>query len=56
MEEYLKNGEFKDGSMKPKVEASLNFLKNRKSGIAIITDIENAYDALNLKTGTIMEN
>ena len=55
MEEYLKNGEFKDGSMKPKVEASINFVKNTKGGKAIITDIENAYNALNLKCGTIVE-
>lgn len=53
---YLNNNEFGEGSMKPKVEASINFLNNNKNGVAIITDIENAYDALNKKTGTIMEN
>ena len=56
IKEYLKNGEFGEGSMKPKIEASLNFLNNKKDGIAIITDIESAYDALNMKSGTIMEN
>ena len=50
---YLANNEFKAGSMKPKVEACLNFL-NRKNQKAIITNIENAIDAINLKKGTII--
>lgn len=50
---YLDNDEFKSGSMKPKVEACLNFVTDNKK-IAIITDIENAINALNQKVGTII--
>ncbi len=56
IEEYLKNNEFGEGSMKPKVIASLRFLEKSKDAKAIITDIESAYDALNGLKGTIMEN
>ena len=51
---YLKNDEFKAGSMKPKIEACINFVKD-KNKIAIITDIENALDALEFKAGTIIK-
>ena len=50
---HLANNEFKSGSMKPKVEACLNFLEN-KNQKAIITTIENALEAINLKKGTII--
>ena len=53
IEKYLNANEFKSGSMKPKVEACLNFLQN-KNQKAIITTIENAYEAINLKKGTII--
>lgn len=51
---YLENDEFKAGSMKPKVEACINFVKD-KNKLAIITDIENALDALEFKAGTIIK-
>ena len=51
---YLKNDEFKAGSMKPKIEACISFVKD-KNKIAIITDIENALDALEFKAGTIIK-
>ena len=50
---YLNNDEFKSGSMKPKIEACLNFVTDNKK-VAIITDIENAINALNQKAGTII--
>ena len=56
MRKYLENNEFRAGSMKPKVEACLNFLERNNKGIAVITNIENAIDALNLKKGTIISN
>ncbi len=56
LEKYLANDEFKTGSMKPKVEACLAFVKEKKNRIAIITDIEHAYEAINLKKGTIIRN
>ena len=56
MRKYLENNEFRAGSMKTKVEACLNFLESNDKGIAVITNIENAIDALNLKKGTIISN
>ena len=56
MKKHLENNEFRAGSMKPKVEACLNFLESNNKGIAVITTIENALDALNLKKGTIIKN
>ena len=48
---YMENKEFKEGSMKPKVEACVEFVKNTKK-VAIITSLEKALPALNGKTGT----
>ena len=56
LRKHLENNEFQDGSMKPKIEACLNFLNNKKDGIAIITSIDNLEDALTLKKGTIIKN
>jgi len=49
---YLENGEFPPGSMGPKIEAALDFLKTGKR--VIITDIEHAEKALNGKAGTLI--
>jgi carbamate kinase len=50
-ERYLIEGHFLAGSMGPKVEASIRFLK--KGGKrAIITSLDGALDGLNGKTGT----
>ncbi len=51
---YLNDNEFKAGSMKPKIEACINFVKD-KNKTAIITDIENALSALEYKAGTIIK-
>ena len=48
---YMENKEFKEGSMKPKVEACVEFVKNIKK-VAIITSLEKALPALKGKTGT----
>lgn len=53
---YNENHEFSEGSMKPKVEAAIEFVKIKKSNIAIITSIENAYEALLGNKGTIIRN
>jgi carbamate kinase len=50
-EGYLKEGQFAKGSMGPKVEAAMRFLKGGGTR-AIITSLEKAKDALNDKTGT----
>jgi len=51
IEMHLANGEFADGSMKPKIEACLNFLENGGKE-AIITSIPKCLAALRGKTGT----
>jgi len=52
MIKYNEEGHFYKGSMKPKVEASIEFIKNNNKGTAIITSIENALNALNGISGT----
>ena len=56
MIKYNTEGHFLSGSMKPKVEACISFLNEREDGTAIVTTIEKAYDAINLKAGTIIKN
>lgn len=51
MEEYLREGHFPSGSMGPKVEAALQFLKNGGKE-AIIASIDSAWDALEGRAGT----
>jgi carbamate kinase len=53
---YIKQGQFARGSMLPKVEACIEFVKNNKESIAIITSLEKAKDALNGNTGTKISN
>ena len=52
--EYLNNNEFKSGSMKPKIEACLQFVTS-DNRLAIITDITHASEAIELKEGTIIK-
>lgn len=49
---YLKEGHFYEGSMKPKIEASIDFLESRKKGKVIITSIDKIKEALKGKAGT----
>jgi len=51
MEKYMEEGHFPPGSMGPKVEAAINFIKNggRKT---IITSIEKAWEAMEGRGGT----
>jgi carbamate kinase len=49
----MEEGHFAEGSMKPKIEASLNFLENSSNGsAALITDPGNIARALRRETGT----
>lgn len=48
--EYKKAGNFKAGSMLPKLEAAVSFAK--KGGVGIITDIDHLKEALRGKAGT----
>ena len=51
LEKYYKEGHFPSGSMGPKVEASINFVRNGGKR-AIITSIGKAWEALEGKAGT----
>ncbi len=55
LEQYLKEGHFAKGSMYPKVEASINFVKSGKNKTAIIASLDNAKEAFKLKAGTIVK-
>ena len=50
--EYIENGEFAKGSMLPKVEACVDFVKGTNNGVAIISALKDGLKALNGKTGT----
>jgi len=52
-ENYMKEGHFGEGSMKPKVEASINFVRAGGER-AIITALNKALEALEEKAGTII--
>lgn len=45
-QKYIDEGQFAKGSMLPKVEACMQFVKNYSKGEAIITSLENAANAL----------
>lgn len=51
---YNNEGHFSKGSMKPKVEAAIDFLMGDKNRTAIITSIDNAYNAIKGISGTII--
>jgi len=51
MQAWLDEGHFLEGSMKPKVEAALSFLKNRGSR-AVIAHLDDLTDAVDGKAGT----
>ena len=53
MAKYLEEGHFAKGSMYPKVQAVLNFLKNNNK-TAVIASLDNAKEAFKLKAGTII--
>ena len=53
---YMNNGEFAKGSMLPKVEACIDFVKANPGKIAIIGSLEKASMALNGTSGTIIYN
>lgn len=53
-EQYIKEGAFEEGSMLPKVEASISFVSAGTKRKAIITKLDKALDGLNGKTGTLI--
>lgn len=55
MKTYLQEGHFKEGSMKPKIEAAIQFLENGGQKV-VITNPEHILAALEGKTGTIIRD
>lgn len=51
---YIEEGQFAPGSMLPKVEAAMKFVRSNPSKKAIITSLDKAIDALEGKTGTVI--
>ena len=51
-EQYIKEGHFAPGSMLPKIEAAIMFVKSKPGRKAIITSLDKAADALAGKAGT----
>lgn len=49
---YIDEGQFSEGSMLPKIEAAMNFIGHYPHREVIITDLDNAFDALEKGTGT----
>ena len=54
-EKYIFDDQFAKGSMLPKIEACMDFIENSTNGVAIITSLDKAIDAINGKTGTIIQ-
>ena len=54
-EEYIAKGHFAKGSMLPKVEACMSFVKDSDNKQAIISSLEKANEAINGKTGTVIK-
>ncbi|WP_050614385.1 carbamate kinase [Bacillus testis] len=55
MEQYISENQFAPGSMLPKVEAGIAFAKSGKGRKTIITSLEHADEAVEGKTGTVIQ-
>ncbi|MEG0292229.1 MAG: carbamate kinase [Anaerovoracaceae bacterium] len=55
-QQYIEEGHFAPGSMLPKVQAAMKFVKANPDKKAIITSLDKAIDALEGKTGTVIIN
>lgn len=53
-EKHIKDEQFAKGSMLPKIEAAMSFIKEEPTSQAIIASLENALQAIKGKTGTII--
>lgn len=52
---YIQEGHFAKGSMLPKVEACMDYVRSSNKGKALITSLERAKEALHGSTGTIIK-
>lgn len=55
MKQYVEEGHFAPGSMRPKVEAAIDFADSKDGRYSLITLLEKAKDGINGKTGTIVK-
>lgn len=55
-QKYIDDNHFESGSMLPKLEASIQFVKGHPERTAIIASISNVKAAINGKTGTIIKS
>lgn len=53
---YINEGHFAKGSMLPKIEACLDFVRDSKNRKAVIGSLEKAQEAINGQSGTIIRN
>jgi carbamate kinase len=53
-EEYIEQGQFAPGSMLPKVEACIDYVRKYPQGKALITSLECAAAGLRGETGTVI--
>ncbi|APR65259.1 carbamate kinase [Borrelia anserina] len=54
LERYMREGHFAEGSMLPKVKASIEFVKSKKNRKAIITSLGKVIEGINGVTGTMI--
>ncbi len=54
-EKYISDGHFAKGSMLPKVEACIDFVRDSFDKVAIISSLEKANEAINGQTGTVIK-
>lgn len=54
LEQYIKEDQFAPGSMLPKVQAAIDFANSGKERQTIITSLDQAYEALEGRAGTIV--
>lgn len=55
MKQYVEEGHFAPGSMRPKVEAAIDFANSKEERYSLITLLEKAKDGILGKTGTIVK-
>lgn len=53
-EKYIAEGHFEEGTMLPKIEAAIAYLKAVPGGSVLITSMKNVKDAVKGKTGTLI--
>ena len=53
-EKYITEGHFEEGTMLPKIEAAIAYLKQVPEGSVLITSMDCVKDAVKGKTGTLI--